>query len=40
MKRFIEYRSPHKTGWKGWIEDQAGKVIAFVRLNGEVVTDW
>jgi hypothetical protein len=35
--RFLFYASPLKTGWLGWVEDEAGKVTGFVRLNGRVV---
>jgi len=37
---FQEYRKPQQVGWKGWVENANGTVIAFVRLNGEIVTLW
>lgn len=37
---FEEYRNPITVGWKGWIENAAGNVIAFVKLDGRIVTQW
>ncbi|WP_268233824.1 hypothetical protein [Virgibacillus oceani] len=37
---FQEYGDPIATGWKGWIENAAGAVVVFVKLDGRVVKDW
>lgn len=36
---FQEYRNPITTGWKGWIENREGNVIAFVKLDGRII-EW
>jgi len=35
-----QYSNPKGTGWLGWIENQRGRVLAFIRLTGEIVWDW
>ncbi len=32
--KFKPYSNPHRVGWAGWIEDQAGAVVAFVHFEG------
>jgi hypothetical protein len=34
---FQEYKNPVAAGWKGWIENAKGNVVAFVKLDGRVV---
>ena len=31
------YSSPQNVGWMGWFEDENGKAIAFVTLEGVIV---
>ena len=39
--RFKFYKHPNKNGgWIAWFETKKGKVLGFVRKNGEVVFDW
>lgn len=37
---FQEYRNPIQVGWKGWIENNKGNIVAFIKLDGRVVTEW
>ena len=30
----------HPEEWLGWIESCEGKVMAFVKLTGELIFDW
>lgn len=31
------YRNPKSVGWMGWFEDEDGKALAFVTLEGVIV---
>lgn len=38
--RYFEYSNPKGAGWKGWLENANGDVVAFVTLDGHVRFDW
>jgi hypothetical protein len=31
---FRAYRRPHRVGWLGWFEDEEGKLVGFLSLDG------
>jgi len=32
------YKNPESVGWLGWFEDETGKALAFVTLEGVIVS--
>jgi hypothetical protein len=38
--KFEAYADPLNTGWIGWIENPKGNVVAFIKLDGRIITDW
>lgn len=38
--KYYQYSKGSDTGYQGWIENENGEAIAFIKDNGDVVTQW
>lgn len=38
--KLINYANGEQAGFKGYIQNNKGKIVGFVKVNGNIITKW